>query len=116
MVDITETNLSTTCSKAAVKVAVTQYSQPPTSPPPSLPNDLNPKLDTNRGQQLDHVTHIHTLSNIITRPTNDPRESTYQPLIPLRAHQRLISTEYQSLRQLSKEKTCDFPPPIPPKP
>lgn len=102
MVDITTTDFRN--SKPA---AVT--SQQPTTPPAPLSNDLT--SETNYGHQEGHFTPIYTN---ITQPNNG--ESTYQPLIPLRAQQKSISTEYQSLRQLSKEKSHDLPPPPPPKP
>ena len=81
------------------------HSLPPIPPPPPHPSDLihtdNFKLDMNHGHKVGH---------------SQTTESIYQPLLPIRAHQKSISTEYQSLRQFSKEKTCDLPPPVPPKP
>ena len=102
MVDITEINLSNSRT-STVTVTQEQHSLPPISPPPPHPSNLihtdKFKSDINHGDEEGH-----------------PTESAYQPLLPLRAHQKSISTEYQSLRQLSKEKTCDLPPAVPPKP
>lgn len=109
MVDIIATDFVNS-KPATVAVTQEQYSQPPTAPPASLPYDHT--SETNYGRQEGCFVPACRLN--ITQPINE--ESTYQPLIPLRAHQKSISTEYQSLRQLSKEKPHDLPPPIPPKP
>lgn len=107
MVDITGTN-SGNISRPAT-VTQEQCSQPPMSPPAQLSNDRT--TETSFGYKEGHSTPVCTNA---TQPAK--RENTYQPLIPLRVHQKSISTEYQSLRQLPKEKSHDLPPPIPPKP
>ena len=58
----------------------------------------------------------HDTQAQLTTEATSSDENTYQPLIPARAKEKTISTEYQSLTQFAALQRPDLPPPIPPKP
>lgn len=83
-------------------------------------DEVNPRNET-------HSTSPDPTRNT-SRPTNPyydtvqcahgAREENvlYQPLIPMRPNQATVSTDYQSLSQLTAAKGDSSPPPLPPKP